>query len=55
MWVPDHLGTTLGAITVDGGEVETMEAGRYPSAGLAVDGEIWVANYGDGSVSVLAG
>jgi DNA-binding beta-propeller fold protein YncE len=35
------------------GEVRTVTAGLYPSALLPVGGDVWVANFGGGTVGVL--
>ena len=53
MYVPNHLEDTVSVIDVDTNRVRTVTAGTYPSAVFDVGGELWVANYGDGTVGTL--
>ena len=53
LWVPNHGESSLSVISVEGGNVRTEPTGRYPSAILLVGRDVWVTEFGDGTVMVL--
>jgi len=40
-------------ITTATGKVRDVTVGNYPSALIGVGGDVWVANFGDGTVQTL--
>ena len=55
IWVPNHEDHILSVIDLVAGTVGTVEVGAFPSAVLEVDGAVWVADYGDRTVTVVPG
>jgi YVTN family beta-propeller protein len=53
IYVPNHLEDTVSVITTATNEVRNVTVGNYPSALVDVGEDVWVANYGDGTVQTL--
>jgi YVTN family beta-propeller protein len=53
IYVPNHLEDTVSIISTATGKVRNVTVGNYPSALVDVGDDVWVANYGDGTVQTL--
>jgi YVTN family beta-propeller protein len=53
VWAPDHLNSELLRFSMTTGHLRRTEVGQYPSAIVRVGDEVWVANFGDGTISIV--
>ena len=53
VWTPDHLNSEVLRFSSNPEDVGHTEVGAYPSALVRIGGEVWVANFGDGSISIV--